>query len=126
LANHPFSPAELPLKPERILLQNVLDIAFRDFRSLRLQNLSGELELAVGVVDEEACDVLGVYKLDEDLPHEATAVLEVGEYFFGLCEGVESLRCYVVDYTGGFFTGCIIGLSALLSLSHFKYSIDGT
>jgi len=114
LANHPFSPAELPLKPERILLQNVLDIAFRDFRSLRLQNLSGELELAVGVVDEEACDVLGVYKLDEDLPHEAPSVLEVGQHFFRLCEGVDSFRCYVVDSSGGFFSGDLIGFNESL------------
>src|SRR6266705_3920746 len=86
LANHPVGPAELSLKPQHILFEHVLDITFSDLRGLRLQDLSGKLELAVGVVDEKCCHVLGVHEFDEDLPHEAPAVLEVGEHILRLGE----------------------------------------
>src|SRR6266571_1288166 len=109
LANHPVSPAELSLKSQRILFQHVFDIALRNLRSLRLQYLSGELELPVRAVDEEGCDILGVYQFDEDLPHEAPPVLEVGEHLLGLCEGLDSLWSDVVDSPRSLVPGFLIG-----------------
>src|SRR6266571_4150736 len=109
LANHSVSPAELSLKPQHILFQHVFGITFGDLRGLRLQDLSGKLELAVGVVDEKCCHVLGVYEFDEDLPHEAPAVLEVGEHLLRLCEGLDSPGGYMVDPPGGLFPRSLLG-----------------
>ncbi len=65
--------------------------------------------MAIGIVNEEARKVFGVYELDEDFSHETPAVLEVGEHLFGVCERLNSLGSNVVNSTGRFFSGTRFG-----------------